>query len=155
MTNAPGQKADRGKVLLWLLPVDALWAVAQVYTFGVKKYAAHNWAKGMKWSQMISAAKRHLTAFELGQDRDKESGLWHLAHLAFCILCLMAYQLRRVGDDDRFKLPNVDEVLEQLEADDAFVAASQIPNRLEGNPTNVHGHIEYEPRARKYYAAEG
>lgn len=97
-------KFDHGKNPLELLPPDALWAVAQVLLVGKEKYDADNWAKGMSWRRMIGALKRHTTELESGIDDDVETGLIQSAHIACCALFLAAYQLRKVGDDDRFKV---------------------------------------------------
>lgn len=96
-------KHDGGKTRLDLLPFDALSEVADVLAFGARKYAAHNWALGMQWSRLIGAALRHIFAWAMGQDKDPETGLSHLAHAGCCILFLIAYQRRGVGEDDRFK----------------------------------------------------
>lgn len=97
-------KFDGAKPRMELLPADALEDVARVLTFGAQKYAAHNWCRGMAWGRLIGAALRHIFAFARGEDTDAESGLPHLAHAACCILFLLAYSKRRVGEDDRFKL---------------------------------------------------
>jgi hypothetical protein len=94
-------KADTGKVPMSLLPRSALTAEAAVLAFGAKKYAAHNWRKGMVWSRLLDAALRHLTAFADGEDVDPETGLSHLAHLRCCAGFLIEYQEKGLGQDDR------------------------------------------------------
>jgi hypothetical protein len=54
--------------------------IAQVFTFGSKKYADRNWEKGMPISIHYASARRHLYAFMSGEDYDNESRLHHLAH---------------------------------------------------------------------------
>lgn len=103
-SNEAAVKFDGGKTRLDLLPFDALFEVADVQAFGARKYSEHNWCKGMKWSRLIGAALRHIFAWSMGQDRDPETGLSHLAHAGCCILFLIAYQRRGVGEDDRFKM---------------------------------------------------
>jgi len=98
-------KFDGGKTRLELLPFDALSEVADVLAFGAQKYGEHNWCGGMRWSSLIGAALRHIFAWAMGQDKDPETGLSHLAHAGCCILFLIAYQRRGVGEDDRFKVP--------------------------------------------------
>ncbi len=97
----PATKFDDDKPATHLLPYDAVLEVAKVYSFGQKKYNARNWEKGMAWSRLFGASMRHLWAWWCGEDKDPESGLSHLTHAAFCVLCLLAYELRRAGDDDR------------------------------------------------------
>jgi len=101
MAPDEGRKNDQNKNRVDLLPYDALDEVAKVYTFGASKYAERNWEAGMKWSRLFAACMRHTWAWFRGEDKDPESGLSHLVHAAFCILCLIAYELRHAGTDDR------------------------------------------------------
>lgn len=94
-------KYDTGKVRLELLSVPAMEAIAEVMTFGAKKYAAHNWRKGFEWSRLFGATLRHLFAALKGEDRDPESGLPHLAHAGCCIMFLLEHYLCGLGTDDR------------------------------------------------------
>lgn len=100
-------KFDNGKEDWSLMPWFALRPVARVWTYGANKYAAWNFMKGdgMSWSRVSSAAVRHLTAWQEGEDIDQESGQLHLAHLCCCVLMLLAYQLtpRCSKNDDRNK----------------------------------------------------
>jgi hypothetical protein len=96
-----GIKHDKEKNRVDLLPVDALEEIAKVLSFGAKKYGERNWAKGMKWSRVYGALLRHMFAFFLGKDKDEETGLPHLAHAGCCIMFLLSYQLRNIGEDDR------------------------------------------------------
>lgn len=101
-----GLKFDADKPSLSLLPFDALEEVAKVLDFGARKYDAHNWRKGMEFSRLVSAALRHISAWNLGEDNDPESGLNHLAHAACCILFLTALQKDgkiKEKFDDRWK----------------------------------------------------
>lgn len=79
----------------------ALLELARVYGYGEQKYARYNYLKGYPWSLSVDAAYRHLLAFLAGEDRDRESGLLHTAHLAWHALTLTSFLLRRLGDDDR------------------------------------------------------
>jgi len=98
-----GKKYDEGKPDLSLLPSQALIEITRVLEHGRDKYGAYNWAKGMNWTRLISAAMRHLFAFKDGEDVDSETGRSHLAHLACCAIFLLEYKLRGVGIDDRYK----------------------------------------------------
>lgn len=77
--------------------------VAKVFTFGANKYEEHNWRKGMKWSKCIGCMKRHIAAFEMGEDLDNESGAYHLAHAASNILFLLEYYKTHPELDNRYK----------------------------------------------------
>lgn len=96
-----GIKHDAGKHRYDLLPPDALEYMVDVFTYGARKYEDRNWEKGMKWGRVFGATMRHLWAFWRGQDIDPESGLHHIAHAAANCLFLLAYAMRKVGEDDR------------------------------------------------------
>jgi hypothetical protein len=98
-----GKKFDTGKVPLELLPTEALREVAKVLAWGAKTYDRWNWKKGMKWSRLAGAAKRHLYAWLEREEKDPETGLSHLAHLGCCTLFLLTYELLGIGEDDRWK----------------------------------------------------
>jgi hypothetical protein len=87
-------KYDENKLPLELLPLDALEEVAAVLHYGAKKYSARNWEKGFNYSRLYAAAMRHLWAWFRGEDKDPESGLFHLAHFACTALFLLAIWLR-------------------------------------------------------------
>ena len=91
------------KPRLDLLPSAALEAIAEVLTFGAQKYDDNNWARGARWGRYYSALLRHLFAWWRGEDRDKETGLNHLAHAGCCLVFLMEYQRNGWGSDDRFR----------------------------------------------------
>ncbi len=95
-------KADGGKNPLELLPFAALEEVALVLQLGAKKYAAHNWLKGMAWSRLLGSALRHIFSWARGEKLDPEFGRPHLAHAACCILFLIEYELAGLGTDDRY-----------------------------------------------------
>jgi hypothetical protein len=96
-----GVKFDAGKTSFALIPWVAVKAVAQVLNYGAKKYAPRNWELGMDWSRPYDGAVRHLTAWWEGEDKDPDTGMSHLWHCATNIFFLIAYEDRRVGNDDR------------------------------------------------------
>lgn len=96
-----GHKFDEGKDPWDLLPWDAAREIVKVLLYGKQKYAARNWESGMHWSRPFAAAMRHLTAWHMGENKDPETGLSHLAHAGCCIMFLLAYELRGAGCDDR------------------------------------------------------
>lgn len=98
-------KFDTDKLPLHLLSTEAMNQTAAVLKFGAQKYAEHNWRKGFAWSRPLSAAMRHITAFNDGEDRDPESGLSHLAHAACCIMFLLEFEKTHPNLDDRYKQP--------------------------------------------------
>ena len=83
------------------LPADALAAINRVLVFGADKYGARNWERGMAWTRPANAALRHLFAWLRGEKADTETGFSHLWHLGCCVLFLISYELRKIGEDDR------------------------------------------------------
>ena len=77
-----GLKFDTGKLQYSLIPPETLTALAEVLTFGARKYAPNNWQLVQDGeTRYLDAAFRHLEAFRSGETHDQESGLHHLAHL--------------------------------------------------------------------------
>jgi hypothetical protein len=101
--NQKGLKYDDNKPRVELLSSVALLEIAKVLTFGAKKYATHNWRKGISWSIVLGAALRHLLAFLGGENKDQESGISHLAHAACCLMFLLEYETTHKEIDDRYK----------------------------------------------------
>lgn len=92
-----GKKFDQEKPRWSLLPLSALKPVVQVLTNGAKKYADDNWKKVPNAKERyLSAALRHLEAYQSGEELDKEWGLPHLAH-AICGLLFMLWLDQNVG----------------------------------------------------------
>ena len=83
------------------LPTDAIRAAVKVLAFGAKKYGDRNWEQGMAWSRLYAASLRHLTSWWEGESVDIESGRPHLWHAFCCLMFLVAYELRGIGNDDR------------------------------------------------------
>lgn len=103
-----GTKYDDEKPRMDLLDSEWLENVSKVLTFGAKKYDAHDWRKGIKYSRLIAAAYRHLGAINRGEDIDPESGLPHAAHLSCCVMFLDTMIRTRKDLDDRYKNSPVD-----------------------------------------------
>ena len=100
-SSTGGLKYDRNKIRTDLLPVRPLLDVARVLTFGARKYADRNWEKGIQWSRCYGAALRHLFAWFMGESKDPETGLSHLAHASCCIQFLQEFELTHPELDDR------------------------------------------------------
>lgn len=96
-----GRKDDGAKDPWHLAPWDAFCAIVRVMRFGAEKYGTRNWEQGMAWSRPFSALMRHLTAWWSGEAKDAETGYSHLWHAGCCIVFLIAYELRGIGQDDR------------------------------------------------------
>ena len=83
-------KADDGKASRWdLFAWDAVPEVLEVYRYGLKKgYEEHSWRK-VEPKRYADALMRHMTAALRGEERDPESGLRHIAHVAWNALALV------------------------------------------------------------------
>ena len=97
-----GKKDDSEKPRMDLLDRFFLEGVASVLTFGAKKYAAHNWRKGISVSRLVAATYRHLGAFNSGEDNDEESKISHLFHAGCCIMFASWIVRFRPDLDDRY-----------------------------------------------------
>lgn len=98
-----GMKFDQDKPRMDLLDAYATEELAKVLTFGAKKYAPHNWRKGISYARLIAAALRHIYAFARGEDHDPETGLPHPAHAMCCMMFLIWMMKERRDQDDRWK----------------------------------------------------
>ncbi len=103
MTPTTGTKHDGGKAPMELLSPEALEEIAHVFGFGAKKYGRHNYHSGIAYSRLISAASRHLNAFNKGVTNDIDSNLPHIAHLAACAIMLLDMVREHPHLDDRRK----------------------------------------------------
>ena len=102
--NFGGIKNDTGKLRYDLIPTESEEGLAQVYTYGAGKYDDRNWEKGIKYSRVYAAIRRHLAKFWSGEDLDKESGFSHLSHAAWGCFSLETYRKRGMTEfDDRPK----------------------------------------------------
>lgn len=99
-----GRKDDSEKVRADLYSGSAYLATCRGLTYGAKKYAAWNWAKGILYARVYAALLRHLFAWWGGEEKDPESGLSHLDHAGCCLMFLQHYHEhpeRYKGFDDR------------------------------------------------------
>lgn len=97
--HVPGAKDDKAKPMAGVL-LDfsrALQTVVDVGTYGAKKYTRTSWATVPEGSQRyLDAMMRHLLAMDVDPDGlDKETGLPHLAHVAWNALAVLELQARR------------------------------------------------------------
>jgi hypothetical protein len=116
----PGEavRAISGKVRWDWMPWRALHEVALVYTVcqskpeehprGIGKYAPGNWisGKGLPLMGYFRGCTSHLFRFFILREvSDPETGLHHLAHAGWNVLCALETVLQGKGVDDRPELP--------------------------------------------------
>ena len=74
-------KLDKDKPRLDLVPPDAIIAIGEIMTYGIKKYEEGNWKK-VELYRYRAALCRHLVEYlREPQGLDEESGYPHLWHL--------------------------------------------------------------------------
>jgi len=89
------------KNMLQLMPPLAIERIAEIFTYGSKKYSEWNWAKGLEYSRLYGALQRHMTAWYKGENIDLETGKSHLAHAGCCLMMLLELEELRPDMDDR------------------------------------------------------
>jgi len=90
-TGVKGSMTDASKPPLSLIDPTFILGLGAVLGFGARKYAAGNWLKGMKWSEVLNGIKRHLAAIETGEMIDSDSGLPHVYHASCGIMFLARF----------------------------------------------------------------
>jgi len=95
--HAPGAKLDEGKLLAHILQQypRALTAVLEVATFGAKKYTRGGWQSVENGVERYSDAMMRHYLLEALERRDSDSGLLHMAHLAWNALSRLELTLRQ------------------------------------------------------------
>lgn len=112
MTKSLGMKFDQEKARMGLLPPRALESVAEVLTFGAKKYLPNNWKYVDNGpTRYLDAAMRHINSFMKEEVNDPETGLPHLSHALCCLMFIVDLHLEQqeklkleVANDDATSL---------------------------------------------------
>ena len=78
-----GTKFDEGKLRYDLLDVDFEASMVRVLTDGAAKHGAYDWRLVDEAKRRyLAALRRHLAAWQRGEEIDPEHGTPHLAHVA-------------------------------------------------------------------------
>lgn len=101
-----GTKYDSERPDMSLLSSFAIEELAKALTVGKKKYAAHNWRKGISISRLIAAALRHTFALLRGEDKDPETGLYHASQVMCNMMFILETMKYHSEMDDRFVVVN-------------------------------------------------
>lgn len=92
--NKQEAKADAGKARPTLVPASLVKAVAAIREYGCQKYHdPENWRR-VEPQRYKDALYRHWLAYLDGEEKDEESGLPHLWHMA----CNLAFLIEMEGD---------------------------------------------------------
>jgi len=98
--HSPGAKLDNDKVEPELIQrgfARALYAVAEVGTYGAQKYTRDGWESVPDGKRRYTNAMyRHLNQAHVGYERDPETDLLHLSHAAWNLLAVLELTLREV-----------------------------------------------------------
>ena len=107
MGTEKGVKFDDNKPRLDLVLgnfANALWGVGLVGTYGARKYTDNGWQEVNNPIERYSnALLRHYINFRSGEELDAESGLPHLAHLAWNALAILELYVRMKKARDKAK----------------------------------------------------
>ena len=99
-SNLSGVKFDDGKPRMDLIPPEALFAAAAVFTQGAKKYGDRNWEKGLDDMRLFAAVQRHLWAWAMAEEINTDDGeLPHLDHALTGLMMLVTLRHRRQHDE--------------------------------------------------------
>lgn len=98
--HEPGAKLDAGKPRMGLVLGkfgNALKAVAEVGTYGAKKYSDNGWLDvPQSQERYTDAGLRHEFAYLAGEECDSDTNLLHLAHRAWNSLAVLELKLREM-----------------------------------------------------------
>lgn len=126
------RRYNTGKLRYALLPHRPIRDLVEVYTKGAHKYTiyendngdiiygkdipfeesaglrvvddgADNWRRGQPWTKSMESVKRHIAAWDMGEDMDSDLGTHHLANAAWGLLALLEYNYTKKELDDREK----------------------------------------------------
>ena len=110
-----GLRFNGGKLRYDLIHPKALDDMVKVLTYGAEKYTvlddggniindgANNWRNGLSWKSVLASLKRHIAAFELADDFDTDTKMYHIAHAAANVHFLNAFYYDFPQGDDRVK----------------------------------------------------
>jgi len=96
-----GNKETKNKPRFDLIPPEAEEALAEVLTMGAEKYGDRNWEKGLKYTEVLGAVRRHLNAWVKDEKTDPESGLNPIDHVLCNVAFLVTFERRGIGEDFR------------------------------------------------------
>ena len=105
MISNIGERKNVGKLRWRNFPMFLVEPLIEVGAAGEHKYATWNFLKGMKVEDCMDSLKRHLMKFEDPSisDADEETGLSHMAHIAWNALVIVYMIKTRPDLDDRYK----------------------------------------------------
>jgi len=94
------RKNDRRdhKVRMELLPLPCLYEIARVYTVGAEKYGENTWQNLPDgYERYKGALLRHLTAIDRGEETDADTGLRHIAQVAWNAIAMLHCKMQETS----------------------------------------------------------
>lgn len=109
-------KADKGKLPLTKVPLEAIEDIAEVRQYGIAKYGSEESWRKVEIERYRDALFRHLVAYLRNpQGKDEESGLEHYKHLITNAAFICALERRTKESIMILKdTPTFDEIKEAL-----------------------------------------
>lgn len=145
-------RLNQGKLRYDLVNPQAHEDMVQVLTDGAEKYNSRNWEKGFSWTSVLASLKRHISAFERGEDYDPESGRLHLSHAACNVHFLNSFYYIFPQGDDRPK-PHLKRYNVGLDIDGLLANFSKAWNKrypeIDINPNSWYFDYEITDRFNK------
>ena len=89
------------KIRTNLVPYELICYAALGLNYGAEKYAPRNFEKGLSALDLTESLKRHIIAYEAGEELDDDSGLPHIALIASCTAMLCHNAIQGTMIDDR------------------------------------------------------
>ena len=106
-----GTKFDSEKLARFdLIPPEALFALAELYGRGAKKYSDRNWEKGINFNRVFRALNNHAWLWWGGEEFDPD-GQHHLDSVAWNAFALRTFLARGMKDFDN-RPPKKEQLIE-------------------------------------------
>lgn len=157
-----GLRHNKGKLPFHLDSPVATIGRVKVLEFGMRKYAARNWEKGLSWGETLASLKRHISDFEMGIDIDHDSKLPTIHHVQVNAMFLAHFYEMGTGTDDREKYalrlsgPQVQEIVGQFAPVEEKIVMEAAPSTTMTllNQALASRRVQSDSRSRGIYEAE-
>lgn len=127
-----------------LIPTRGIEEVHKVLNSKLDKYEPGEWKQGLKWTEVLSSLKKHLLAFEKGEDYTPEGNL-SIAEVATNALILTEYFSINPAGDNRQFLP-INRPIVALDIDDVCLDFIGGFEKKTGIKLNDYWNSTYEMR---------
>jgi hypothetical protein len=101
-TNKVGRKFSKGKPKMCLIPEEALFGAATVFTDAEQTHGSYNYRYGLYWTDILDALTRHVLKFQAGIELDEDSGRPNTWHILANAMMLEYLRVHHTDKDNRF-----------------------------------------------------